>query len=181
MGQFSQIDTERINQVVLDANIRRFTVYETQLYIKEHLHIDISYPTVRNYRRRQRDSAQQWIAKLAKSKRADYLAQYKARIDEVDALQRKLWGIINNPQISPRVQVEAAGTLLHCIEQMISLYDCMPLVNAIRDFGCGYDHDNKDMPKLLYQQQQEPHSDTSDTSDNNIPGEDNSTLPPSSQ
>jgi hypothetical protein len=138
MGQFSRTETEKINHVVLDCSIRRFTVYETQAYIKEHL---LSYPTVRNYRRRQRDSAQQWIANLAKSKRASYIACYRERIEEVEIIQRKLWEMINNPHIGPGTRVNAAETLLKCTEQLIQLYDCLPLVNAIRDYGCGYDHD----------------------------------------
>jgi len=70
-----------------DCNIMRFTVYETQAYIKERLQIDVSYETVRNYRYKQKGSAQQWIAKLAKSKRADYIAQYRERIEEVETIQ----------------------------------------------------------------------------------------------
>lgn len=88
MGHFSRTQTEQINNAVNDCNIFRFTVFETQAYIKERLDIDVSYETVRNYRYQQKSSANAWIKKLARSKRADYIAQYRERIEEVEKVQR---------------------------------------------------------------------------------------------
>jgi hypothetical protein len=37
-------------------------------------------------------------------------------------------------------KVEACGKLLNCTEALIQLYDCLPVINAIQDYGCGYNH-----------------------------------------
>jgi hypothetical protein len=161
VGQFSQIQAEQIKQCVLDGSIKRFTVYETQLYIKQTLGISLSLATVKNYKAKSRLQAQNWIGKLAKSKRADYIAEYKARIDEVMRCQKTLWEIIDDKSTGPRTRVEACSKLLNCTEQLISLYDCLPIVNAVRDYGCGYDHD-KDMPRPLYPQQENDHQSEDD-------------------
>lgn len=153
MGQFTPIQTEQIKQCVLDCSIKRFTIYETQQYIKQTLGISLSCKTVKNYKARLRLQAQSWIGKLARSKRADYISCYRDRILEIEALQRNLWTVkADDKRTGPRTQVDASRALLDCTRALVELYDCVPLISAIRDYGCGYDHDNKDM---LQQQQQD--------------------------
>ena len=142
MGQFTQTKIEQIKQCVLDGSIKRFTIYETQQYIKQTLGISVSSKTVKNYKAKLRPQAQSWIGKLAKSKRADYISEYKCRIDEIMQCQKTLWEIVDDKNTGPGVRVEAVGKLLNCTDQLIALYDCLPIVNAIRDWGCGYDHDH---------------------------------------
>jgi RNA binding exosome subunit len=91
MGNVIPENAERIRQYVLDCNIRRLTAEETAEY---HVGLPINVRTVKRYRTKIRDSAQHWIARLAKSKRADYIAEYRERIDEVRKCQRELWNII---------------------------------------------------------------------------------------
>jgi hypothetical protein len=80
------------------------------------------------------------------------------RIDEIMHCQRTLWEIIDDKSTGPRARVEAIGKLLNCTDALIALYDCLPLINAIRDWGCGYDHD-KDKPRPLYQSTIDNHQD----------------------
>jgi hypothetical protein len=94
--------------------------------------------TVKRYRAKIRESAQAWIARLAKSKRGDYIAQYRERIYEVMAYQRELWNICNNKETFERIKVEALSKLLDCTKQLVELYDAMPLISSIRDYGCGH-------------------------------------------
>ncbi len=141
MGNVSHEKAERIRQHVLDCSIRRFTSQETAEYLGQRgLPIDVR--TVKRYRARIRESAQNWVAKLAKSKRADYIAEYKERIDEVHLYKRELLKLIYDEKVDAHNKIEAIGKLLNCTGQLIELYDCMPLLNAIRDYGCGYDHNN---------------------------------------
>jgi len=49
---------------------------------------------ISRYRAQLRQSAQKWIARLAKSKRADYITEYRDRIDEIKKCQRELWNIV---------------------------------------------------------------------------------------
>jgi hypothetical protein len=146
VGHVTLENAEQIRQYVLDCSIRRLTSQETAEYLRQKGYpVDVR--TVKRYRARIRQSAQSWIANLAKSKRGDYLAQYHERILEIYGLQKKLWEVINDENIGPHNRIEAAAKVLDCSKQLVALFDCLPLVNAIRDYGCGYDHDNnKDLP-----------------------------------
>jgi hypothetical protein len=115
--------------------------------------------TVKRYRARIRESAQNWVAKLAKSKRAEYIAEYKERIDEVHLYKKELLKLVDDQKVDAHTKIEAIGKLLTCTGQLIQLYDCMPLLNAIRDYGCGYDHD-----KDIKQQDHRPSDESSNYS-----------------
>lgn len=72
MGKVTPEKAERVRQYVLDCSIRRFTSQETAEYLKQKgLRVDVR--TVKRYRAKIKESAQNWVAKLAKSKRADYI------------------------------------------------------------------------------------------------------------
>jgi hypothetical protein len=158
VGNVTSENAERIRQYVLDCNIRRLTAEETAEYLRQN-GFPVNVRTVKRYRAKIRDSAQHWIARLAKSKRADYIAEYRERIFEIQALQKRLWEIVNNARTPPGNQLEGIDKLLDCSKQLVELFDAMPLIAAIRDYGCGYDHGDK---RLL---QHEPGPDDSLVSD----------------
>lgn len=124
---------EQIKNIIIDSQIRRLTNIETHTRLRE-LGIDISIPTIKNYRVQIKVQAAAWIAKLAKSRRGAYIAQYRERIFEIEAIQKKLWDIIADQTTGRRTQVEASRALLSCTNALVQLYDCMPLVNALREY-----------------------------------------------
>jgi len=70
VGNVTSENAETLRQYVLDCSIRRMTAQETAEYLKQKgLPVDVR--TVKRYRARIRESAQNWVAKLAKSKRAE--------------------------------------------------------------------------------------------------------------
>ena len=157
MGKVTPEKTEMIRQYVLDCNIRRLTAEETADYLHHNGFPTMNVRTIKRYRAKIRESAQNWNARLAKSKRADYIAEYRERIDEVRKRQKELWNIVYDTKTFQRVKIEAIARVLQCTKQLVALYDCLPLINAIRDYGCGYDHNKKD----LLQQDRHPADESS--------------------
>jgi hypothetical protein len=115
----------------------------------ERVGIEMNIQVISRYRAQLRQSAQRWITKLAKSNRGDYIAEYRERIEEIYKLQKRLWEIANDERTGPHNQIEAIGKLLDCTKQLVGLYDCLPLVNAIRayDEGKEYSPMNDERPK----------------------------------
>lgn len=66
------------------------------------------------------------------------------RVLEVHELQKKLFEIINDNKINPRNRIEATGKVLDCSKFLVDLFDAIHLLNAIKGYGCGYNHDNND-------------------------------------
>lgn len=138
-AKYPPLQLEQIKAVILECNIRRLTNMETHQRLISR-GIEISIATVKNYKAEMRSSAQLWVNKLARSKRAEYIAQYRERIQEVETIQRRLWNIISAPGTAGRTQVEACSRLLDCTKQLVELYDSLPLVNAIRDYDKVQEH-----------------------------------------
>lgn len=131
VGKVPPEKAEQITQYVLDCSVWRLTAQETAEYLTlRGFPIDIR--TVKRYRARIRASACKWIDTLAKSKRADYIATFKERIDEIHAYQRELWFICNNRAIHPRTRVEAIAKLMDCTSRLTDLYERVPVLTAIR-------------------------------------------------
>lgn len=105
---------------------------ETHMRLRE-AGIDISIATVKNYKTQIRSQSQTWISKLAKSRRGDYVACYHERIQEIEAIQKKLWEIIESQTANPRTKIEGCGKLLECTNSLAQFYDAMPVVNAMGD------------------------------------------------
>ena len=137
--RYPPLQLEQIKSIVAEGNIRRLSTLETHKRLVD-AGINISVSTVKNYRTDLKASAQQWVGKLAKSKRYEYIAQYRERIQEVETIQKQLWRIISTQGTGGRTQVEACGRLLECTKQLAGLYDSLPLVNAIRDYDTIQEH-----------------------------------------
>ena len=109
------------------------TADETAQYLAtKGFHMDVR--TVKRYRAKIKLDASKWISELARSKRNDYIYQYRERIGELEHCQNELWNIIHDQRTRQHVKVEAIGKLIDCTLKLTDLYDRMPIVNAIRDY-----------------------------------------------
>ena len=120
-------------QMILDCQIRRFTDRETLEYFHINGINDISLPTIKRYKTQIRHGAQRWIASLARSRRAEYIAEYRERIDEILKCQKELWNIYNDKNTKPPVKVMALSKIMDSTMKLTELYDALPIVAAIRN------------------------------------------------
>lgn len=158
MIKYPPLQLEQIKNTIIDCQIRRLTNMETVIQLQQ-LGIDMSVATVKNYKARIRLQAGEWIAKLARSKHNDYIAEYHERVKEIMKVQRFLWSVIEGEKAGPRTKVEAANSLMKATDALVQLYDSMPLINAIRD----YDH------RQIAEEYNDTHNDDN-SNDSNQPG-----------
>ena len=121
-------------QIILDCQIRRLTDKETLEYFQIHDINDISLPTIKRYKSQIRRSAQKWISALARSKRAEYIAEYRERIDEILKCQKELWNIYNDKNTKSPVKVMALSKIMDATMKLTELYDALPIIAAIRNY-----------------------------------------------
>jgi hypothetical protein len=131
--KITAITSERIREHVMNASIWRLTLEETSEYLRLS-GLPSNPKTVQRYKRKIRESANQWIATLAKGKRGEYIAEYKKRADTLEACERELWLIVNNKGTHARTRVEAIARIMDCSARLSDLYDRLPVVAAIRDY-----------------------------------------------
>jgi hypothetical protein len=127
-------------QIILDCQIRRLTDRETLEYFHLNGINDISLPTLKRYKTQIRQGAQKWIASLARSRRAEYIAEYRERIDEILRCQKELWNIYNDENTNPSVKVMAVSKIMDSTMKLTELYDALPIIAAIRNFDNDEEH-----------------------------------------
>jgi hypothetical protein len=127
-------------QIILDCQIRRLTDRETLEYFRINGINDISLPTLKRYKTQIRQGAQKWIASLVRSKRAEYIAEFKERIDEMLTYQKEFWKIYNDDNTKPPVRVMALRGLMDSTMRLTELYDVLPIIAAIRHYDNEEEH-----------------------------------------
>lgn len=127
-----------ITQYITDCNIWRLSAEETAEYLASK-GFSMDARTVKKYRAKIRKSAGEWIARLAMSKRNDYIYEYMERADEIKACQRELWSINNKKNQSPpdKIRIEAITKIMDCNRILTDLYERVPVLTAIRQSDNG--------------------------------------------
>jgi hypothetical protein len=127
---------EIITQLIHNCSIWRLTADETAQYLALH-GFPLDARTVKKYRSRIRKSAGEWIARLAMSKRNDYIYEYMERVDEIKACQRELWAINNKKMQTPadKIRIEALTKIMDGGRILTDLYERVPVLAAIRKTG----------------------------------------------
>ena len=121
-------------QIILDCQIRRLTDTETLEYFRINGINDISIATIKRYKTQIRQGAQTWISNLARSRRAEYIYEYKSRIDEIMKCQEELWRIYNDENTNPPVKVMALSKIMDATMRLTELYDVLPVIASIRHY-----------------------------------------------
>jgi hypothetical protein len=124
---------EIITQHINDCNIWRLTAEETAQYLALR-GFPLDARTVKKYRSKIRKSAGEWIARLAVSKRNDYIHEYKERTDTIRLCERELWAINNKKIQTPadKIRIEALAKIMECTKILTDLYERVPVLAAIR-------------------------------------------------
>ena len=89
MSKITRQNFEAITGYVSDCTIWRMTADETAQYLAtKGFHMDVR--TVKRYRAKIKLDASKWISELARSKRNDYIYQYRERIGELRTLSKRI-------------------------------------------------------------------------------------------
>lgn len=131
----SEETRQKVIDHVIKAGIMRLSVEETCQYLSAH-NLPCSVDTVKRYRNKIKKDSAKWVSSLTQSNRAEYIAQYQARISEIEAYQRQLWVIVHDKMTKSHAKVEALSKLLECTLRLTELYSFLPrLIDSLPIIG----------------------------------------------
>jgi len=113
---------ERIKDDVVQCIIKRYTIDETQHYIKDKHGRDLlphDYNRIRGELKRDLGTNLRHL----KRDRYAYRREYFKRIDEIRLIQRNLWKLIDNNPIKPELQMDCLSELNQSTVTLANLYD----------------------------------------------------------
>src|SRR5690242_6927941 len=115
-----------IKQIIIDGEIKRFTVDETLEAIHKH-GIKCGLTRLKQLKREIKQDARDWITNLAKE-RNEYIALYKQAIDTLRVCQQELWKLYHREDTKSIVKVQCLLGVGKLQSDITSLYDAMPVV-----------------------------------------------------
>ena len=113
---------ERIKDDVVQSIIKRYTIEETQQYIRVKHGRDLlphDYNRIRGELKRDLGTNLRHL----KRDRYAYRREYFKRIDEIRLIQRNLWKLIDNNEIRPELQMDSLSELNQTTVTLANLYD----------------------------------------------------------
>ena len=131
MPKFTKSERERLRQIVLHCNIQRVSNKETLNTIYKELGINIKLAYLVKLKRRIRDEAGEWIDTLTKGK-YDYIAEYKARIDEMQNIVKERYKLFQDPNTKPYLKNEILTELRNDTLAITDLYQSTPILSGLK-------------------------------------------------
>lgn len=130
----TQNESKIMKQLVQEAIVRRFTDKETQAFIKAELGKEISIRQITRRKSAIKREAGEWITSLARTKDA-YVYEYKQRIHELENNQKELWRIYYSKDTTQKEKLMSQTALADITMKLTSLYDVMPIIQAVTHRG----------------------------------------------
>jgi hypothetical protein len=134
MGRvYSNYQRSHLRQLVIEAEIQRFSRPEARAFIIAKFGQDVSHETLDKIKANIKKGALTRLNRLKKSRTA-FIDQYFQRIDEILKYQQTQWRIYHNNPDSPLIQKLCIQELHALTITLTNLYDALP---AISEYAVG--------------------------------------------
>ena len=129
-GKFSRYQREYIKQLLIESEVQRFTMEETQAYVKDKLKQDISIAYLHTVKRNIKKSVGTRLAYLQKHRTA-FIAEFFNRADEVRKYQRDLWQIYHDHPTDGHLQKDCLRELHQLTITLGNMYVALPAYSGL--------------------------------------------------
>ena len=129
-GKFSRYQRKYIKQLVIESEVQRFTMEETQAYIKERIKQDISMAYLYTVKRNIKKNVGTRLAYLQKHRTA-FIAEFFNRADEVKKYQKDLWQIYHAHPSDGHLQKDCLRELHQLTITLGNMYAALPAYSGL--------------------------------------------------
>ena len=130
MGKFTNAQRTYLRQLVIEAEIQRFSRPEAKTFIETKFGQGISYETFDKIKAGIKRHALKRLNELKKS-RTGYIDQYFQRIDEILKYQQHQWRLYHLHPDKPLIQKLCLQELHALTVTLANLYDALPAISEI--------------------------------------------------
>jgi hypothetical protein len=128
MSKLTQLQKERLFQLVSIGDAQGFTTEQIAEFVTETLGTSITPSYVTQVKRKMRNDSCSWLTKM-KSSKDHYIYEFKKRVDEVTIARSMFFKLYNQTQ-SDLVKLGCIRGILKAAEDMSELYGVLPLIDS---------------------------------------------------
>jgi hypothetical protein len=128
MSKLTQLQKERLFQLVSIGDAQGFTTEQIAQFVTETLGTSITPSYVTQVKRKMRNESYSWLTKM-KSSKDHYIYEFKKRVDEVTIARSMFFKLYSQTQ-SDLVKLGCIRGILKAAEDMSELYGVLPLIGG---------------------------------------------------
>jgi hypothetical protein len=128
MSKLTQLEKERLFQLVSIGDAQAFTTQQIAQFVTETLGTSITPSYVTQVKRKMRNESYSWLSKMKCSKDY-YIYEFKKRVEEVTIARSMFFKLYNQTQ-SDLVKLGCIRGILKAAEDMSELYEVLPLIEG---------------------------------------------------
>jgi hypothetical protein len=151
-SKFTDLQKGYLKQFVADCLIKRFTIEESLLYLKDKLGIQVEEDEFNYLKGELKRDIRRNVHYLRRYEYA-YIREYLDRIDEMKLIQKRLWSLIEDNSDNPQLQKDCLSELSKSTIALADFY------RSIKDLDQGNDELNATNLESIH----EPVSDTKES------------------
>jgi hypothetical protein len=153
-SKFTDLQKGYLKQFVADCLIKKFTLEESLLYLKDKLGIQVEEDEFNYLKGELKRDIRRNVHYLRRYEYA-YIREYLDRIDEMKLIQKRLWSLIEDNSDNPQLQKDCLSGLCKSTIALADFY------KSIKDLDQGNDELNATNIESI-------HEPVSDTKENNV-------------
>jgi hypothetical protein len=130
VGKFTHTQRTHLRQLIVEAEIQRFSRPEAKTFVETKFGQPLSYRTYDKIKQGIKLNASKRLDELKKSRTA-YIDQYFQRIDEILKYQEYQWRLYHSHPDRPLIQKLCLQELHALTVTLANLYDALPAISEI--------------------------------------------------
>src|SRR5919108_795236 len=95
-ARLTKTQRQKLKQLIIVAEIHRYTETETVQFIRESLGYEVSRETLYQIKRENKQDAISWLSKMRENKKYSYIAEFKRQIEEFELYKAMLFKLYDN-------------------------------------------------------------------------------------
>src|SRR5919197_2751788 len=126
-ARLTKTQRQKLKQLIIVADIHRYTEAETLQFIRESVGYDISRETLYQIKRENKQEAINWLSKMKGNKKYSYIAEFKRQIEEFELYKAMFFHLYDTTK-SEFLKLKCIEKMAHMTIALVNMYNLLPQI-----------------------------------------------------
>ena len=126
-ARFTKTQRQKLKQLIMVADIHKYTEAETLQFIRESVGYDISRETLYQIKRENKQEAINWLSKMKGNKKYSYIAEFKRQIEEFELYKAMFFHLYDTTK-SEFLKLKCIEKMAHMTIALVNMYNLLPQI-----------------------------------------------------
>jgi hypothetical protein len=127
LPRFTKSQRQKLKQLIIVADIHRYTEAETLQFVRESLGCDISRETLYEIKRENKQDAISWLSKMRGNKKYSYIAEFKKQVEKFEQYEAMFFHLYDTTK-SEFLKLKCIEKMSHMNIALVNMYHLLPQI-----------------------------------------------------